>query len=72
MTDKQGTLVCDFMNTVDGIADRMGEIDIKYLERFRPFVQNWDTLEAAVKEDNEQGWSKKWNDIVLVAQGTSI
>lgn len=43
-----------------GILDGL---DISDFEEFKPFIKNWDVVVELVKEENENGFSDKWNDI---------
>ena len=40
--------------------------DIKYFEKFKEYILNWDVVERCVEEENELGCSCGWDEIVFV------
>lgn len=46
-----------------GWLDVLDESDF---EEFKPFIKNWDVVVELVREENEEGYSDKWNDIEFV------
>jgi len=40
--------------------------DIKYFEKFKDYVLNWEVVERCVEDENELGFSCGWDEIEFV------
>ena len=59
---------CKLVEWMGDMIDR-GEcdgFDIKYFEKFKEYILNWDVGERCVEEENELGCSGCWDEIVFV------
>ena len=60
-----------FDKLVEWIGDKIDRgdedcFDIKYFEKFRDYILNWEVLERCVEEENELGCSCCWDEIEFV------
>lgn len=60
-----------FVKYVEWIGDRIDrgleyEFDLEMFEKYFPYIKNRDMLERCIDEENEEGMSDCWNDIVFV------
>lgn len=59
---------CKLVEWMGDMIDR-GECDgfeIKYFEKFKEYILNWDVVELCIEEENELGCSCNWDKIVFV------
>ena len=59
---------CKLVEWMGDMIDR-GECDgfeIKYFERFKDYVLNWEVVERCVEDENELGFSCGWDEIEFV------
>ena len=59
---------CKLVEWMGDLIDR-GEcdgFDIKYFEKFRDYVLNWEVVERCVEDENELGFSCGWDDVKFV------
>jgi len=60
-----------FCKFVEWIGDRIDrgleyEFDLEMFEKYLPFIKNVDMLERCIDEENEEGCSDNWNNVVFV------
>ena len=60
-----------FVKYVEWIGDRIDrgleyEFDLEMFKKYFPYIKNKDMLERCIDEENEEGMSDCWNDIIFV------
>ena len=68
MTENIKEIESEFLGLVERIADEIdrGSADVfeeNSFKKFRPYIVNWETLLAAIEEENEEGYSELWDEI---------
>ena len=62
-----------FTRFVEWVGDRIDrgdeyEFDLEMFVKYFPFIKNLDMLERCIDEENEEGFSDSWDDIIFVAE----
>jgi hypothetical protein len=60
-----------FNKFVEWVGDRIDrgleyEFDLEMFEKYFPYIKNVDMLERCIDEENEEGFSENWDNIVFV------
>lgn len=60
-----------FGKFVEWIGDRIDrgleyEFDLEMFEKYFPYIKNVDMLETCIDQENEEGFSENWDNVVFV------
>ena len=59
---------CKLVEWMGDMIDRgeCDEFEIKYFEKFKSYILNWEVVERCVEDENELGFSCGWDDVKFV------
>lgn len=61
----------EFCENISDLIERgdIFELKVEDFEKWKEYIKNWDVVLEVIREENEEGYSEKWNNIELIWWG---